>query len=67
VGVKNFIVDNNYLGFGEVSTLTNGYITSTISLPYSAYSKFTLAAKGLCQPYEDSTCSTKNIERLFVK
>ncbi|WP_438967066.1 T9SS type A sorting domain-containing protein [Flavobacterium sp.] len=53
------VVDLNYLGTGAASNLTAGSITSTIPVPFGTYSKFTLAAKGSCQPLVASSGVTK--------
>jgi hypothetical protein len=53
------VVDLNYLGTGAASDLTAGSITSTIPVPFGTYSKFTLAAKGSCQPLVASSGVTK--------
>ena len=53
------VVDTNYLGTGAASDLTTGSITSSLPVNFSTYSKFTLAARGSCQPLVGSSGVTK--------
>lgn len=53
------VVDVNYLGTGTASDLTAGSITSSLPVPFGIYSKFTLAAKGSCQPLVANSGVTK--------